>query len=64
MLESKEMARFGLRLDPKIKKTLEQLSELRGISASGLIRMLIIREKMDFKEELLHRGCYQGELDI
>jgi hypothetical protein len=63
MLKYKNKSRFGLRLDARIKKTLEQLAELNGISSSGLIRMLIIKEKINYKEELQRRGLYNGELE-
>ena len=64
MLEYKDKTRFGLRLDARIKEILEQLAELKGISSSGLIRMLIIKERIDTREELRRQGCYNGELEI
>lgn len=57
-------SRFGLRIDPKLKIILSRLSELKGISSSGLIRMLIINERIDTREELKKRGCYNGELEV
>ena len=56
VLKHKEKTRFGLRLDVGIKRTLEQLADLKGISASGLVRMLILKERINTREELRHKG--------
>jgi hypothetical protein len=64
MLQRKDKTRFGLRLDERLKRTLEQLADLRGINASSLIRMLILKERIDQMEELKRRNCYNGELEI
>lgn len=47
MLDKENMARFGLRLSPIIKCTPERVAELRCISASFLIKILIITKVID-----------------
>lgn len=64
MRQQKHTSRFGLRLEPRVKKIIEQLAEIAGVSASGLIRMMALRRRIEVMEDLKRKGCYNGELEI
>ncbi len=64
MRQQKQTSRFGLRIEPKVKKIIEQLADIAGVSASGYIRMLALKRRVEVIEALKQKGCYNGELEL
>jgi hypothetical protein len=40
----KQSTTFDMRLEPRVKKALEQIADFYGLSQSGWLRMMILRE--------------------
>ena len=40
----KHSATFDMRLEPRVKNALEELAEFHGLTQSGYLRMMILRE--------------------
>ena len=40
----KQSTTFDMRLDPRVKNALEKLADYHGLTQSGYLRMIILRE--------------------
>lgn len=63
MRKSRQLETFNMRIDAQIKKYLEMLADMVGLTSAGIVRMMILERRNRVKDEMQRLGIYQGELD-
>ena len=63
MRKTRHLETFNMRIDSKIKKYLETLADLEGLTSAGIIRMMIKEKRNQAKDEMQRLKIYNGELD-
>lgn len=63
MRKSRHFETFNMRIDSQIKKYLETLADMEGLTSAGVVRMMIIEKRNQIKDEMQRLGIYNGELN-